>query len=142
MNIKTDKEVRNVAIALILVIVIACSYMFYSIYVLKKIMNENVSLKQQLQVIKETEQKPEDIEGQYTLITNLSSSIYLNRIPNNFEKIYPWEDINGVKGFDTVSGGLYLRYVEGHIEWPQLSLYAPEMHMEVVSDTKWPKEGP
>lgn len=105
---------------------------------------ENVALKQELQVVQEEYQKLKQqkagfTEGKYTLITNLSSSIYLNRIPNNFDKIYPWEDVNGVKGFDTVSGGLYLRYVEGHIEWPQLALYAPNMHLEVVSESKWPK---
>jgi hypothetical protein len=96
--------------------------------------SENAELQQQLQSIQQ--QKAGYTEGKYTLITNLSSSIYLNRIPNNFEKIYPWEDANGVKGFDTISGDLYLRYVEGHIQWPQLALYAPEMHMEVVSETK------
>jgi type II secretory pathway pseudopilin PulG len=99
---------------------------------------ENIKLQQQLQSIQQ--QKAGYTEGKYTLITNLSSSIYLNRIPNNFDKIYPWEDVNGVKGFDTISGELYLRYVEGHIQWPQLALYAPNMHMEVVSETKWPKE--
>jgi hypothetical protein len=104
------------------------------------IKTENIKLYEQLQAIQQ--QKAGFKEGKYTLITNLSSSMYLNRIPNNFDKIYPWEDVNGVKGFDTISGGLYLRYVEGHIQWPQLALYAPEMHIEAVSDSKWPKEGP
>jgi ABC-type microcin C transport system permease subunit YejE len=103
---------------------------------------KNEKLQQQLQAMKQKSEQEAYTEGEYTMITNLSSSIYLNRIPNNFDKIYPWEDANGVKGFDTISGDLYLRYVEGHIQWPQLALYAPEMSMQVVSDSKWPKEGP
>ncbi len=128
------------------VMVIAVSiYLSFVLKDCKMLEAKNTELQKQLQTTQQQlldlqQQKAGYTEGKYTLITNLSSSIYLNRIPNNFDKIYPWEDVNGVKGFDTISGGLYLRYVEGHIEWPQLSLYAPEMHLEVVSDSKWPKE--
>lgn len=100
---------------------------------------ENAELQQQLQALQQ--QKAGYKEGKYTMITNLSSSMYLNRIPANFEKINPWTDVNGVSGFDITINGTHYRYVEGHIEWPQLALYAPEMHLEVVSDTEWPKEG-
>jgi hypothetical protein len=88
----------------------------------------------------EVQKEEEFIEGKYTLVMNLSSSIYMNRIPANYEIVHPWTDVNGVSGFDTVEGNMYLRYIEGHIEWPQLSLYAPDMKLEVVSDTKWPEE--
>ena len=131
-------QYKNFVIAYIILVVVSTGIFVISIKDYKALEAENTKLQQQLQAIQQ--QKAGYIEGKYTLITNLSSSIYLNRIPNNFDKIYPWEDVNGVKGFDTVSGGLYLRYIEGHIEWPQLALYAPEMHMEMVSDTKWTKE--
>jgi hypothetical protein len=79
-------------------------------------------------------------EGKYTLITNLSSSIYLNSIPAGLNNLDKWEDVNGVQFFDVTKDGTLYRYVEGHIEWPQLALYAPNMCLEVVSDSEWPKE--
>lgn len=125
-------------IAIIMILIIVAIRLGFAFKECETLKTKNMEIEQQLQTIQQAKQG--FTEGKYTLITNLSSSIYLNRIPNNFDKVYPWEDVNGVKGFDTVSGGLYLRYIEGHIEWPQLALYAPEMHMEVVSDTKWTKE--
>jgi hypothetical protein len=104
------------------------------------IKTENAELKQQIQAMQQ--EKAGYKEGKYTLITNLSSSIYLNKIPASFEDNHPWEDVNGVRFFDVTVNGTHYRYVEGHIEMPQLALYAPNMHLEVVSETKWPKEGP
>jgi hypothetical protein len=92
---------------------------------------ENAQLRKQLQTMQE---KAGFKEGKYTMITNLSSSIYLNRIPAKYDKIDRLEDVNGVKFFDVTENGTHYRYVEGHIQWPQLALYAPEMHMEVVSE--------
>lgn len=89
---------------------------------------ENAELQQQLQALQQ--QKAGYKEGKYTMITNLSSSMYLNRIPANFEKINPWTDVNGVSGFDITINGTHYRYVEGHIEMPQLSLYAPYLCIE------------
>jgi hypothetical protein len=100
-----------------------------------------IEILEQAEIQEEAQRASKVIEGKYTLITNLSSSIYMNSIPDNFEKIHPWTDANGVSGFDTIVGNMYLRYVEGHILMPQLALYAPNMHLEVVSDSEWPKEG-
>lgn len=99
---------------------------------------ENADLKQQIQAMQQEQEAY--IEGEYTLITDLSSSIYLNSIPASLVKEQRWEDVNGVWFFDITKEGTHYRYVEGHIEWPQLALYAPNMHMEVISDSKWPKE--
>jgi hypothetical protein len=131
---------QSLVISYIILVLVSTGILFIGLKEYRALEVKNIELEKQLQSIRQD--KAGFKEGKYTLITNLSSSIYLNRIPNNFDKIYPWEDVNGVKGFDTISGGLYLRYVEGHIQWPQLALYAPEMHMEAVSETKWPKEGP
>jgi hypothetical protein len=100
-----------------------------------------IEILEQAEIQEEAQRASKVIEGKYTLITNLSSSIYMNRIPDNFDKVHPWTDANGVSGFDTIVGNMYLRYVEGHIRMPQLALYAPNMHLEVVSDSEWPKEG-
>jgi type II secretory pathway pseudopilin PulG len=127
---------RNLGIAFIVLFLIFSAAFMIGIKQYRALEVKNTKLQNQLQSIQQ--QKAGYTEGKYTLITNLSSSIYLNRIPNNFDKIYPWEDVNGVKGFDTISGDMYLRYVEGHIQWPQLSLYAPNLHMEVVSEKKIP----
>jgi hypothetical protein len=102
--------------------------------------DENAQLKQQLQALQQESKQETYKEGKYTMITNLSSSMYLNRIPANFERINPWTDVNGVSGFDVTINGTHYRYVEGHIEMPQLSLYAP--YLVMVSDLEWPKEGP
>jgi hypothetical protein len=98
---------------------------------------ENAQLRKQLQTLQQEKQGFK--EGKYTMITNLSSSMYLNRIPANFERINPWTDVNGVSGFDVTINGTHYRYVEGHIEMPQLSLYAPNLHLEVVSEKEWPR---
>lgn len=99
---------------------------------LKALEVENFKLKQQLQSA--IQEKEIFKEGKYTLITNLSSSIYLNRIPAKYDDIDRWEDVNGVKFFDVTVNGTHYRYVEGHIQMPQLALYAPNIHMEVVSE--------
>lgn len=73
---------------------------------------------------------PQTIEQPYTMITNLSSSMYLNRIPAKFDNAQPWTDVNGVSGFDVTIDGTHYRYVEGHIEGSQLTLYAPYLYVE------------
>jgi type II secretory pathway pseudopilin PulG len=98
--------------------------------------NENAYLKQQLQALQQ--EKQDFKEGKYTLITNLSSSIYLNGIPASLEKEQWWEDVNGVKFCDVTTNGTHYRYVEGHIPIAQLPLYAPNLHVEVVSEKTEP----
>jgi hypothetical protein len=93
---------------------------------------ENTKLQQQIQFLQQD--KAGYTEGKYTLITNLSSSIYLNRIPAKYDNTDRWEDVNGVKFFDVTIDGTHYRYVEGHIEMPQLALYAPNLHLELVSE--------
>jgi hypothetical protein len=97
---------------------------------------KNIELEKQLQIA--LQEKNIFKDGEYTMITNLSSSMYVNRIPKNLEGVLLWTDVNGVSGFDIEVGSTHYRYVEGHIEMPQLALYAPNIHMEVVSE----KEGP
>jgi hypothetical protein len=74
-------------------------------------------------------QQPQTKEAKYTMITNLSSAIYINRV-----KIPPdalqWTDTNGVSGFDVTVGTTHYRYVEGHIDPLQLNLYAPYLYVE------------
>ena len=128
----------------ITIIVLGLLFGIISGYMYKnnKLKQEVASLKSFIATLEQAEAQEveEFMEGKYTLVMNLSSSIYMNRIPANYEIVHPWTDVNGVSGFDTVEGNMYLRYIEGHIEWPQLSLYAPDMKLEVVSDTKWPEE--
>jgi hypothetical protein len=85
---------------------------------------ENDKLMEQLQ------QQEQTIDGEYTLITNLSSVMYLKQIPAKFDNAQPWTDVNGVSGFDVSIGNTHLRYVEGHIQGSQLSLYAPYLYIE------------
>jgi hypothetical protein len=132
---KTVLVIRNWLLFLVIIIgVIGWAIFMKQIIALE---DENIELKQQIQTIQQ--QKQGFKEGKYTMITNLSSSMYLNRIPANFERINPWTDVNGVSGFDVTINGTHYRYVEGHIEMPQLSLYAPNLHLEVVSEKEWPR---
>ncbi|HUV84357.1 MAG TPA: hypothetical protein VMV86_01545 [Methanosarcinales archaeon] len=68
-------------------------------------------------------------EGPYTMITNLSSAIYINSviIPKDALR---WTDVNGISGFDVTVGTTHYRYVEGHVEPKQLNLYAPYLYVE------------
>lgn len=95
-----------------------------------------IELQQQLQSMQQ--EKQDFKEGKYTLITNLSSSIYLNSIPASLEKEQWWEDVNGVRFCDVTANGTHYRYVEGHIPIAQLPLYAPNLHVEVVSEKPEP----
>jgi hypothetical protein len=68
-------------------------------------------------------------EGKYTMITNLSSAMYVNSVTVPSDALR-WTDVNGVSGFDVTVGTTHYRYVEGHIEPLQLSLYAPYLYVE------------
>lgn len=127
---------ESVSRILIMLVVSALGFSFLLADKNTDLKAENTKLQQQLQAIQQ--EKEGFKEGKYTLITNLSSSMYVNRIPKNLEGALPWTDVNGVSGFDIEVGNTHYRYVEGHIEMPQLALYAPEIHLEVVSE----KEGP
>jgi hypothetical protein len=141
-SIVRDKKELAVAIIALVTILIIIGFGIGTVRNYCQILKaEKAEIQQELQ---KTQQQLLDIqqqkagykEGKYTMITNLSSSMYLNRIPANFEKINPWTDVNGVSGFDVTINGTHYRYVEGHIELPQLHLYAP--YMNVVSDSVWP----
>jgi hypothetical protein len=135
LKAKTVLVIRNCLLFIIMIIGVIGLVMFIKDGIALE--EENAELKQQLQTLQQDKQGFK--EGKYTLITNLSSSIYLNRIPASLSKEQWWEDVNGVKFFDVTINGTHYRYVEGHIEWPQLALYAPNMSMQMVSDSKWPK---
>jgi hypothetical protein len=124
-------------IVLIIILIVVATALSFSLKESEILEEESAELKQQLQTLQQDKQGFK--EGKYTMITNLSSSMYLNRIPANFERINPWTDVNGVSGFDVTINGTHYRYVEGHIEMPQLSLYAPNLHLEVVSEKEWPR---
>jgi hypothetical protein len=68
-------------------------------------------------------------EGKYTMITNLSSAMYVNSVTVPPDALR-WTDTNGVSGFDVTVGTTHYRYVEGHIEPLQLNLYAPYLYVE------------
>jgi hypothetical protein len=67
--------------------------------------------------------------GKYTMITNLSSAMYINSVIVPPDALR-WTDTNGVSGFDVTIGTTHYRYVEGHIEPLQLNLYAPYLYIE------------
>jgi hypothetical protein len=79
-------------------------------------------------------------EGRYTMITNLSAVMYVDKVTIDTSEAVYWTDTNNVTGFDVVVGTTHYRYVKGHILGKQLSLYAP--YISIVSDTEWPKEIP
>ncbi|HUV84720.1 MAG TPA: hypothetical protein VMV86_03375 [Methanosarcinales archaeon] len=74
-------------------------------------------------------QQPQAIEKPYTMITNLSSAMYVNSVTVPSDALH-WTDTNGVSGFDVTVGTTHYRYVEGHIEPLQLNLYAPYLYVE------------
>jgi hypothetical protein len=74
-------------------------------------------------------QTPQPTEGKYTMITNLSSAMYINSVIVPPDALR-WTDTNGVSGFDVTVGTTHYRYVEGHIEPLQLNLYAPYLYVE------------
>jgi hypothetical protein len=135
---KTVLVIRNWLFPIIFVIGVIGLVMFIKDDIALE--DENTQLKQQLQAMQQEPKEESFKEGKYTLITNLSSSIYLNSIPANLLNEQWWEDVNGVKFFDETVNGTHYRYVEGHIEMPQLALYAP--YLVTVSDSEWPKEVP
>jgi hypothetical protein len=137
LKAKTVLVIRNCLLLIIMIIGVIGLVVFTKQSIALE--DENEMLKQQLQAMQQEPKEESFKEGKYTLITNLSSSIYLNRIPASLENQQWWEDVNGVKFLDMTINGTHYRYVEGHIEWPQLALYAPNMSMQMVSDSKWPK---
>ena len=82
-----------------------------------------------LQEQDETIAQPEAIEANYTMITNLCSSMYINSVTIPTDALR-WTDVNGVSGFDITVGTTHYRYVEGHIEPMQINLYAPYLYVE------------
>jgi hypothetical protein len=77
----------------------------------------------------EIAQQPQTIEAPYTMITNLSSSMYINSVTIPSDAVH-WTDTNGVSGFDVTVGTTHYRYVEGHVEPMQINLYAPYLYVE------------
>jgi hypothetical protein len=130
------RTIRNLVIAFIILFVIFSTAFLIGVKEYRALEVKNIIVEKQLQDLQQ--QKEGYKEGKYTLITNLSSSIYLNKIPASLDKIDRWEDVNGVKFFDVTINGTHYRYVEGHIQMPQLALYAPNLHMEVVSEKVGP----
>jgi hypothetical protein len=86
-------------------------------------------LQEQDKIIAQLQAEPQATAGKYTMITNLSSAMYINSviIPKDALR---WTDTNGVSGFDVTIGTTHYRYVEGHIEPLQLNLYAPYLYVE------------
>lgn len=89
---------------------------------------KNIDLEKQLQTVQQDQEVYK--EGPYTMITNLSSSMYIDGITNDVEGAVYWTNVNGVSGFDVMISGTHYRYVEGHILPPQLVLYAPNLRLE------------
>ena len=86
-------------------------------------------LQEQDEIIAQLQAEPQAIEAPYTMITNLCSSMHINSVTIPTDALH-WTDVNGVSGFDITVGTTHYRYVEGHIEMPQLSLYAPYLYVE------------
>ena len=107
-------------------LILLCIILFISNFVVANgFMGE---LREQDAIIAELQQ-PQTIDKPYTMITNLCSAMYINSITIPDNAVY-WTDVNGVSGFDVTVGTTHYRYVEGHIEMPQLSLYAPYLYVE------------
>jgi hypothetical protein len=89
----------------------------------------NKDLQEQNTIITQLQAEPQPTEAPYTMITNLSSSMYINSviIPSDALR---WTDTNGVSGFDVTVGTTHYRYVEGHVEPMQINLYAPYLYVE------------
>ena len=86
-------------------------------------------LREQDEIIAQLQAEPQPINEPYTMITNLCSSMYINSVTIPKDALR-WTDVNGVSGFDVTVGTTHYRYVEGDIEMPQLSLYAPYLYVE------------
>ena len=86
-------------------------------------------LKEQDKIIAELQAQPQPINGPYTMITNLCSSMYINSVTIPKDALR-WTDVNGVSGFDVTVGTTHYRYVEGHIDPMQINLYAPYLYVE------------
>jgi hypothetical protein len=87
-------------------------------------------LQDQDKIIAQLQQPQQQELKQYTMITNLSSAMYVNSVIVDTDNAIYWTDTNGVSGFDVTVGTTHYRYVEGHIEALQLSLYAPYLYVE------------
>jgi hypothetical protein len=90
----------------------------------------NAELREQDKIIAQLQAQTPPTEGKYTMITNLSSAMYVNSVTVDTDNAIYWTDTNGVSGFDVTVGTTHYRYVEGHIEALQLSLYAPYLYVE------------
>jgi hypothetical protein len=87
-------------------------------------------LQDQDKIIAQLQAQTPPTEGKYTMITNLSSAMYVNSVTVDTDNAIYWTDTNGVSGFDVTVGTTHYRYVEGHIEALQLNLYAPYLYIE------------
>jgi hypothetical protein len=100
----------------------------------------NNKLEQQVDILKTYTQQLESkaaeasniTEGQYTMITDLSSVMYVEKVTIDTSEAVYWTDTNDVSGFDVVVGTTHYRYVKGHILGKQLYLYAP--YLNIVDD--------
>jgi len=86
-------------------------------------------LQEQDEIIAQLQAEPQPINGPYTMITNLCSSMYINSVTIPTDALH-WTDVNGVSGFDVTVGTTHYRYVEGYIEPLQINLYAPYLYVE------------
>jgi hypothetical protein len=130
LRASTAKKIVYDGITAILLIVFFAGWIFSTNYN-KQLKTENAEFQQQIQTMQQGFK-----EGPYTMITNLSSSMYINGVSEDIEGVIHWTDVNGVSGFDVTINGTHYRYVEGHIEMPQLSLYAPYLYTEVANETE------
>jgi hypothetical protein len=87
-------------------------------------------LQEQDKIIAQLQAQTPPTDGKYTMITNLSSAMYVNSVTVDTNNAIYWTDTNGVSGFDVTVGTTHYRYVEGHIEPLQLNLYAPYLYVE------------
>ena len=85
-----------------------------------------------LQTQIETMTETPTLEAQYTMITDLSTVMYVDSVTMDMKDAVYWTDTNRVSGFDVVRGTTHYRYVEGHIMGSQLYLYAP--YINIIDD--------
>jgi hypothetical protein len=85
-----------------------------------------------LEQSQQTEVTDSTTKGKYTMITDLSSVMYVDEVTIDTSEAVYWTDTNNVSGFDVVVGTTHYRYVEGHVVGNQLHLYAP--YMNIVDD--------
>jgi hypothetical protein len=108
-------------------LILLCLILFISNFVVAN--GFMAELQEQDKIIAELQAQPQATEGKYTMITNLSSAMYINSVIVPPDALR-WTDVNGVSGFDVTVGTTHYRYVEGHIEPLQLNLYAPYLYVE------------